>query len=263
MAESRRLLRELLGEHLDPGYRTAAARRDGRPAGGAAQLVWLVCGTLLIGLVLGAAASDAAARAPGAEQARRGLMADVRDARARTDSLAGQAADLGAQRDAAQSEALASDQQGRAALDELARLEQAAAAVAVTGPGLRITVDAQPAEQQAVFDRDLQVLVNSLWVAGAEAVAFSGVRLHPRATIRHAGGAVLVDNHPVSQPYLLAAIGDPARLQIRFVETDGYGRFATFAQIYGIQFVIEPAELLRLPAGSPAEPVLATGGGNR
>jgi uncharacterized protein YlxW (UPF0749 family) len=262
--EPRGLLRGLIGDHLDPGYARAARRRHGRPPSGTVQATWLLCGTLLIGLVLGIAANDAAARAPGAEQARRGLVEDVREARARTDELSRRAAELGAERDRAQGEALASDEQGRAALDELNRLEHGVASIPVTGPGLRITVDDRPsgrsdtAQGQAVLDRDLQVLVNGLWASGAEAIALSGVRLHPLATIRQAGGAVLVDNRPVSQPYVLEAIGDPANLQIRFLETDGYGRFATFSQVYGTRFELESVDELRLPAGSPAEPAVAS-----
>lgn len=253
------LLRRLIGDHLDPGYARAAQRRGGEPAHGRGQAVWLVCGALLVGLLLGVAANDAAARAPGAEQARRGLVEDVREARARTDELGRRAAELGAARNAAQAEALASDAQGRTVLGQLERLEGAVSSVPVAGPGLRITVaDKESGDQnQAVFDRDLQALVNGLWAAGAEAVSLSGVRLHPRATIRQAGGAVLVDNRPVSQPYLIEAIGDPENLHIRFVETDGYGRFATFTQVYGTRFDVEPVEELRLDAGSPAEPQLA------
>lgn len=261
------LLRGLVGEHLDPGYARAAQRRggrpqDSRPQDSRAEGLWLLCGALLVGVLLGVAANDAAARAPGAEQARRGLVEDVREARTRTDELSRRAAELAADRDVAQADALANDQRGRATLDELDRLEQQVSAVAVTGPGLRITiadtVDPQPGERgQTVLDRDLQLLVNGLWAAGAEAVALSGVRLHPRATIRQAGGAVLVDNRPVSQPYLLEAIGDPQDLHVRFVETDGYGRFATFTQVYGTRFDVEQVEALRLPAGTPAEPVVA------
>ena len=276
MADRRepRALRDLIGEHLDPGYAKAAERRraeaDGGGLGGPsgpggrrrrlAQAAWMVAGALLTGLVLGVAADDAAARAPGAEQARRGLVEDVRQARARTDELSREAAELGDARGQAQGEALASNQRGRDTLDELARLERGVAAVQVTGPGLRITVDddREPGEQgHAILDRDLQVLVNGLWAAGAEAIALSGVRLHPRATIRQAGEAVLVDHRPVSQPYQLEVIGDPQNLHIRFLETDGYGRFATFTQVYGMRFDVEPVDELRLPAGSPAEPEVA------
>ena len=261
-------LRNLLPDLLDPGYARAAARRrsvrgPGAPAHAApppddrrSQRVALVVGALLVGLVLGIAADDAAARAPGAEQARRGLVEDVREARGTTDELSEQARGLAAGVHDAQREALAGDEVGEAALDTLRRLELTAGTVAVTGPGLRITV-ADGGEDRTVLDRDLQVLVNSVWASGAEAVAIGGVRLHPTATVRQAGGAVLVDNRPTAQPYVIEAIGDPAGLHTRLVDTEGYGRFATFTQVYGTRFTVETAQSLTLPAGTPAEPELA------
>jgi uncharacterized protein YlxW (UPF0749 family) len=262
MAESREypsLLRGLLPGPIDSGYTRAHARRGGRPATGPGQLVALLLGALLAGLLLGVAASDAAARAPGAEQARRGLVDDLRAARARTDELSDRSAQLRTELRQAQDEQLAGSRQGRATLDTVRRLELAAGAVAVTGPGLRITVADGP-QRHGVLDRDLQLLVNSVWAAGAEAIALGGVRLHPLATVRLAGGAMLVDNRPVDQPYVFTAIGDPASLHTRLVQTDGYGRFATFAQVYGTTLNVEASDSLTLLAGAPA---VATSGGNR
>jgi uncharacterized protein YlxW (UPF0749 family) len=259
----RELLRGLLPELLDPGYARAAERRAARglpEPSGPGQVAALALGAVLIGLVLGVSAADARDRAPGAEQARRGLVQDVQDARQRTDELAGTAADLTARLRSAQRDALGGSgplaAQGGATLDAVRRLEQATAAVAVTGPGLRITV-ADAGQERNVLDRDLQVLVNGLWASGAEAIALGGVRLHPLATVRQAGGAVLVDNRPVAQPYVLEAIGDPPTLHTRLVNTDAYGRFNTFAQVYGTRFTVEQVSALSLPAGAPAEPRLA------
>lgn len=256
------LLRGLLPELIDTGYARAAARRGGQQPRGPAQAVALVLGALLVGLVLGVAAADAAARAPGAEQARRGLVDDVQDARRRTDDLSATADSLAARLQRAQQDALAGSSLGATALDTVRQLEQAAATVPVTGPGLRITVT-DTGEEHTVLDRDLQVLVNGVWASGAEAVALGGVRLHPRATVRQAGGAVLVDNRPVARPYVIEAIGDPETMHTRFVETEAYGRFATFTQVYGTRFAIEPAQSLTLPPGRPAEPEHARKEGGR
>ena len=56
--------------------------------------------------------------------------------------------------------------------------------------------------RQVILDRDLQLVVNSLWVSGAEAVSVGGVRIGPNVTIRQAGGGILVDNQPISSPYV-------------------------------------------------------------
>ena len=250
------LLRTVLSDRLDPGYHEAAQRRGGVPARGPAQRVWLVAGALATGLVLGVAARHAAALAPAADEVARGLVAEVVEARERTEELGRRADDLSGQVDTTRAQALAGDAAGRRLLADVGRLEAAVAAVPVTGPGLRVVVADPPApagssvsREQTVLDRDLQVLLNALWSAGAEAVALGGVRLHPLATVRQAGGALLVDNRPVGQPYLLEVIGDPERLQTNLIETDGYGRFRTFAQIYGTEFRVEPADEVSLPAG--------------
>ncbi|MGH3978702.1 MAG: DUF881 domain-containing protein [Pseudonocardiaceae bacterium] len=264
------LLRGVLSDHLDPGYRHAAEQRGGAPATGRAQLVWLLVGGLLVGVLLGAAGVNAAARAPGAEQATRGLAAEIVQGRARTDELAQRSGELAAEVDRVRSDALAGDTLGRQALRQVQRLETAVSAVPVTGPGLRITVADPPAppgsgasREQTVLDRDLQVLVNALWSAGAEAVAVGGVRLHPLATVRQAGGAMLVDNRPVPQPYVFDVVGDPAGLHTALVETDGFARFDAFTQIYGTEFRVEPAEQLRLPAGTARLQLTQPTEGNR
>ncbi|SHG68632.1 DUF881 domain-containing protein [Streptoalloteichus hindustanus] len=256
------LLRGLFVQRLDPGYEEAARRRGGRPAGGPAHWLWLVVGTALVGVLFAVAALDAADRQPGSEEAQRSLADDVRSARGDTDELARRAGALAREVDRARESALAGDAGGRAALDQLGELERAAAAVPVTGPGLRITVE-EPAGQggtrrQNVLDRDLQVLVNSLWAAGAEAVAVGGVRLQPRATVRQAGGAILVDNRPIRHPYVLEAIGSPEDLQTRLVGTDGYGRFSAFTQLYGTRFEVRRVDSLQLAAANPGQPRVAT-----
>ena len=63
-------------------------------------------------------------------------------------------------------------------------------------------------------DDDLQLVVNALWAAGAEAISINGQRLGPTTAIRFAGEAVLVDFRPVTNPYEISAIGDPDTLSL-------------------------------------------------
>lgn len=251
----------VFSDRVDPAYEAAARRRGGAPAAGPGQRVWLVVGALLAGVLLGVAAANTVALAPGTAQAARGLATEVTQVQARTDALGRRADQLAAQTHAARTAALAGSAAGQQALDQVARLEMADAAVPVHGPGIRITVADPPARagstgssterEQTVLDRDLQLLVNSLWSAGAEAISLGGVRLHPLATVRQAGGAMLVDNRPVGQPYTFDVIGDKEGLQINLLNTDGYGRFTAFAQIYHTKFTLEPLDELTLPAASP------------
>ncbi|MGW0522076.1 DUF881 domain-containing protein [Crossiella sp. NPDC003009] len=255
------ILGQLLGDHLDAGYDEAHRRRDGEPAKRRGHKLWLVTGALVAGLLMGVAASDATQRAPGADQTRRSLADDVAAARAETEELSRRAAELAAALDRARGKALDGDEAGRAELERLSALTEAAGAIAVRGPGLAITVRDPIARgeqnHQNVLDRDLQVLVNALWSSGAEAVAVGGVRLQPRATIRQAGGAMLVDNRPITQPYLLEAIGPPAEMREALSHTEAYRRFLAFAADYGTVFTVENRDELRLPAAGITEGRLA------
>ena len=62
-------------------------------------------------------------------------------------------------------------------------LELSTGFAAVTGPGLRVTVDDQPEGDPdgRVRATDLRSLVNGLWQAGAEAIAINGRLLIPSA----------------------------------------------------------------------------------
>ena len=80
------------------------------------------------------------------------------------------------------------------------------------GPGRR---RARGGPRGRVQDGDLQLVVNALWAAGAEAVSINGQRLGPTTAIRFAGEAVLVDFRPVTSPYEISAIGDPGRAAAR------------------------------------------------
>lgn len=257
------LLTSLLSDHLDPGY-AAAARLPGRRRH---ERAWTVLGALAVGLLLGVAAVLASAAAPDAEQVRSGLVTDVQDAQRTAQDLVSQRGALTDQADALRSESLAGDARGRAVLQRLRTLQAAAGATAVTGPGLVVTVtdtstnrspSGTPGVQRGtVLDRDLQLVVNDLWAAGAEAVAVGGVRLEPTSTVRQAGGAMLVDDQPVPSPFVVQAVGPSGPMQTSFVVSEAYLRLSAVAQVYGIGFTVEAAGTLDLPAAATPDVRLA------
>jgi uncharacterized protein YlxW (UPF0749 family) len=104
-----------------------------------------------------------------------------------------------------------------------------------------------------VRDSDLQLVVNALWAAGAEAVAVDDQRLGPTSTIRTAGEAILVDFQPVADPYRVDAVGDPATLSTRFLADPEVQALAVVAQSYGLRFDLARDKHLSLPAAPPAE----------
>lgn len=267
------LLTEMLERPLDPAYARVARRREaqGLPASPGHRSVLLIVTVLVIGLVMGVSAATLRGNATTRSQARAELAHQIeaaresRDSRATTVSrLSAEVAERGAAVLAAESAAQGS---------QLTALSFATGAQAAVGPGLVVTIDDAPsaagagsktdprantrAEDGVVRARDLQIIVNSLWAAGAEAVMVNGQRLTSTSAIRFAGQALLVNYRPLVRPYVISAIGDPAGLPARFAEGPGGTYAATLSSSFGIVVDTETARELRLPAAASVQVRLA------
>ena len=126
--------------------------------------------------------------------------------------------------------------------------------VAVSGPGLRITVDDEPQGDPdgRVRATDLRLLVNGLWSAGAEAISVNGRRLTSLSAIVNSDIAIQVNKGPLSPPYVVQAIGDQD-LQADLVETGSGLTFFALAEQFG--FVVERDNVtspMLLPAAPPS-----------
>jgi uncharacterized protein YlxW (UPF0749 family) len=264
------LLDAVLAETLDPAYAQAAeARATGRtperPRWRGRALVALTMA--IAGLLLAVTYDQAAAGAEGRQQVREALIDDIDRESSVSDHLQGQLQDLSRQVTSTRDEVLATSAVGQDALDDLARAEQGSAAVGVTGPGLLVTLaNADPKADDdpvggstgedpgsRVRDGDLQLVVNALWAAGAEAVSINGQRLGPLTAIRFAGEAVLVDFKPVTNPYEISAIGDPDTLSGRFLASPEVNALAVISKTYGLRFDYSRKDELTLPAASTPE----------
>lgn len=257
------LLRSLLSDHLDPGYQAAAdAREQGKPRKRWQSWAWQIAGALLIALVFVVAVAQAKSTAPGVRETQHVLSGSVRSAEATVADVADRRDALAAEVDTEQRQRLEGDARGQQLLGELDVSNLAAAATPVIGPGLEITVtdpgmtldlsdvskERVPGSQQVILDRDLQQVVNSLWVSAAEAVSVGGVRIGPNVTIRQAGGSILVDNQPISSPYVILAVGPPHAMQDVFDRSPGLQRLRLLETSYGVGVKVSTSEALTLPA---------------
>ena len=288
------LLDDVLAETLDPAYADAArsrAARGGEAAGERAPRRWwrsqvLIALTMVVaGLLVAVTYAQAAATSQGRQQVRAALVEDIGNASEISDELAAELEDVRAQVSEAREHVLATTAVGQRALDELARAEQGAAAVPVTGPGMLVTlanadqaadedpVGGTPEDDPSarIRDGDLQLVVNALWDAGAEAISINGQRLGPTSAIRFAGEAVLVDFRPVTNPYEISAIGRPKTMSNSFLENPQVISLAWVAETYDLRFDFSQEDELTLPpAGTPelrsarpvgSEPAGETAGG--
>lgn len=263
------LLRALLSEHLDPGYAAAATKRGDRaePQRGrqrALRWFWQALAALLIATVFAAAVAQARSVAPGVRTAQQLLVRSVRSTDEAASKLGQQRSTLSTRVDDVQRHALAENAEGQRLLSRLDALGLSAASTPVIGPGLTVTVTdpgASPnlsdvskqrvnGSRQIILDRDLQLVVNSLWASGAEAISVGGVRIAPNVTIRQAGGAILVDNNPTRSPYTILAVGPPHGMRDVFDHSPGLQRLRLLEASYGVVVTVNIADGLSLPAGS-------------
>jgi uncharacterized protein YlxW (UPF0749 family) len=261
------LLRALLSEHLDPGYAAAAAKRSSAPPRRRARVFgwfWQALAATLVAAVFAAAVAQARSVAPGERTAQQLLATSVRSTEASATKLAQRRSVLTRELDDVQRRALASDAEGQRLLTRLDALSLAAASTAVIGPGLTVTITdpgVSPnlsdvskqrvnGSRQIILDRDLQLVVNSLWASGAEAISVGGARIGPNVTIRQAGGAILVDNNPTGSPYTILAVGPPHSMRDVFDHSPGLQRLRLLEVSYGVGVTVNVSDGLSLPAGS-------------
>jgi uncharacterized protein YlxW (UPF0749 family) len=169
------------------------------------------------------------------------LSADVRE-------LSGRLADV-------QSNAGAGSRKLRAVVADIERLRGPVGAGGVRGPGVVVELadSAQVATTRAeitdfrIQDVDIQLVVNTLWEAGAEAVAVNGRRVTSTTAIREAGDAVLVNFAAVSSPYRVEAIGHPEALRQGVAESEVAERFDVWREVYGLGYSVRATDDLALP----------------
>ncbi|RKS77883.1 uncharacterized protein YlxW (UPF0749 family) [Motilibacter peucedani] len=242
------LVDELLLHRGESAY--AVAARNPHPGAARVALVGLV----VAGLVLGVAAAEHRATRPAASADRAGLVEAVQ---ARSRSVDTERAELARLR--AGIAALRASPAPSAVPSPDPAAAAAAGLAALRGPGVAVTVD-DPADRSAprVEDRDLQLVVDGLWAAGATGVAVDGNRLTSLTAIRTAGSAVLVGYRAVSPPYTVLATG-PAALRSRFVAGAGGALLSELADAYGVRWSARSRSSVALPAATASLRVASPG----
>jgi uncharacterized protein YlxW (UPF0749 family) len=125
--------------------------------------------------------------------------------------------------------------QGPSAAESLkqlyAQLEQArigAGLIGLTGTGavFRVADSSQPGagSDGLVSARDLRVLAQELWLAGAEAIAINDERITVSSAVLDIGGSILLNSAYLAPPYKVAAIG-PADLYERVQASVSFQQF--------------------------------------
>lgn len=232
---------------LDPGYAAAADRREaaGMPRSTGVDGLRLTVAAVVLGLLLGIAAAALNRDAPEVTRTKQRLIDQIDAARRSADARTVTVGKLQGQIRAVES------RHGEDLAGQLAGLEAETGVTPVSGPGLVLTLDDAPGVNDpgsgsdprtssavdggTVLAKDVQVVSNALWEAGAEAMSINGHRLSSRSAIRFAGDAILVNFRPLTRPYVIEAIGDPATLEANLADSAGGAYLEALKSNFGIQ----------------------------
>jgi uncharacterized protein YlxW (UPF0749 family) len=139
---------------------------------------------------------------------------------------------------------------------ELQQARIAAGLIALTGTGIVIQLEdsKQPVPPDGsdadylVGSRDIRVVVEQLWGAGAEAIAVNGERITPTTAIIDVGSSLLVNSAYLTPPYQVAALG-AADLYDKLSASPGFVAFVrSRGEGYGIRVSLAEPASVDMPA---------------
>jgi uncharacterized protein YlxW (UPF0749 family) len=239
-------------EAMDQDYQHAARRRAERaeearragvePPPRRTALRGVAVGTVVFGLLIAMAAVQNSRNADVEEAGRTALVDRIDQRQSEVDGAEDRIAALRDDNESLRTQASRLRSSLGEATVELRRLQISTGFIGATGPGVRITVDDNPdgSSSGRVRSTDLQLLVNGLWEAGAEAVAVNGRRLTALTAITNSNIAINVNQQPLSPPYVVTAIGDVRTLSADLLQTGSGMQFTSIAQQYG--YVVTPQD---------------------
>ncbi|MEJ5915680.1 DUF881 domain-containing protein [Pseudokineococcus sp. 1T1Z-3] len=156
--------------------------------------------------------------------------------------LAAELSDLEETRRGLESEGDLREEALRSAEQRQEALELLAGTVPAVGPGVRVTVTDPSGGVGRVR---LLSVINELRDAGAEVISVGGVRLVASSAVVDTADGVQVDGEPVTSPFTVLAIGDPARLSATI---DIPGGVLDLLENQGASVTVEPREEIRVTA---------------
>jgi uncharacterized protein YlxW (UPF0749 family) len=211
----------------------------------------VVLAVLGFGLVTAASNTRAQKRRDQPRQSR--LVQLILDRRHQLSDLDAAVRKLREQVAAAQAGASKSDAATRDRAAQLATLGRIAGTTALQGPGIVVRLSdstRKPTTRDEagafrIHDVDIQLVVNELFKAGAEAISINDDRLVATSPIRAAGDTIVVNFRPLNPPYVVTAIG------ARRADFDGSAiarRFERWRDLFGLGYTVKTQSKVKVPA---------------
>ena len=131
---------------------------------------------------------------------------------------------------------------------------------ALRGPGVVVSLDDAPRlapgesrpgnptpDDLVVHEQDVLAVINAMWAGGADAVSVMGERIVATSAVRCVGNTLLLHGNVYSPPFVVAAIGDPERLNRALDDSRGVQLFRSYVAAYGLGFAADPLDDVRMP----------------
>jgi uncharacterized protein YlxW (UPF0749 family) len=257
------LLDRIVRESLDEDYQVVAARKARRPRGrpqrgavtqpparpGRPRRVAAAV-MAVFGLLVALAALQTSRDAPEASANRASLIEEIQGRRAGNAELQAELERLRNSTNDLRADVAQASEDEQALTARISRLGARTGLAAVTGAGLRITVDdAEDGDvTQQVRDSDLAALVDGLWSAGAEAISVNGRRLTNLTAFDNVGPAIHIEGTPLVSPYTVLVVGDPDTLAADLLDSAFGQRWYALVASFDFVYAASPADDLTLPA---------------
>jgi uncharacterized protein YlxW (UPF0749 family) len=227
---------------------TVAARLRSIPS----WQVTLGVALLALGFLIAAQLQSEAPRVTYTTQERAPLIGTARQLQSQQDDLKQQILNLRKQIADLESQGQGSAVQVKQLNTELQAARVAAALIGLHGSGLVIqlqdSTSAVPPGDNAtdylVSSKDVRMVIDLLWLAGAEAVSVNGERVTQSTALLDIGGSLLVNSAYQNQPYQVDAIG-PADLYSRLSTSAAFVEFVRArGEHFGIRISFaQPADI--------------------
>ena len=128
---------------------------------------------------------------------------------------------------------------------------------AVSGKALRVTLDDAPlsenpdgvdANMLVVHQQDIQMVVNTLWSGGAEAMTIQGQRVISTTAVKCVGNTVVLHGVAYAPPYVIEAIGDLNAMQKALDTSEAVRIYKEYVSAYQLGWSGERAGQGTMPA---------------
>ncbi|MSS44830.1 DUF881 domain-containing protein [Cutibacterium sp. WCA-380-WT-3A] len=128
---------------------------------------------------------------------------------------------------------------------------------AVRGTALRVTLKDAPlsenpdgvdANMLVVHQQDIQMVVNTLWSGGAEAMTIQGQRVMSTTAVKCVGNTVVLHGVAYAPPYVIEAIGDPDAMEDALDTSEAVSIYKEYVSAYQLGWSVERAGDVTMPA---------------